>query len=140
MHILLGSIKSGFDFARGKQVSDIRARAKYVIFLAAFVFEDIGQVLIQETYQFTRLFSRKVNFFEISCFDTFVVPILRTVRYKCTPLLVGECLLDDFHKCNTDSDYGLQVPFKRAEERWQKTNFYSPIWLPNFPTLHTSIL
>ena len=51
VHVLLDSIKSGFDFARGKQVSDKKAKAKYIIFLAAFVFEDIGQVLIQEKYQ-----------------------------------------------------------------------------------------
>ena len=48
VHILLESIQSGFDFARGKQTTDEKTRAKYVIFLAAFVFEDIGQVLIQE--------------------------------------------------------------------------------------------
>ena len=51
VHVLLESIKSGFDFVRGKQVSDKKAVAKYIIFLAAFVFEDIGQVLIQELYQ-----------------------------------------------------------------------------------------
>ena len=50
MHIVLESIQSGFDFAKGKQITDKKTRAKYVIFLAAFVFEDIGQVLIQEIY------------------------------------------------------------------------------------------
>ena len=54
MHIVLESVKSGFDFARGKQITDKKTRAKYVIFLAAFVFEDIGQVLIQELYQTIR--------------------------------------------------------------------------------------
>ena len=47
---MLESIQSGFDFAKGKQITDKKTRAKYVIFLAAFVFEDIGQVLIQEIY------------------------------------------------------------------------------------------
>ena len=52
VHVLLDTIKESFDFARGKQVSDKKAMAKYIIFLAAFVFEDIGQVLIQEMYQY----------------------------------------------------------------------------------------
>ena len=47
---MLDTIKDSFDFARGKQVSDKKAMAKYIIFLAAFVLEDIGQVLIQELY------------------------------------------------------------------------------------------
>ena len=51
MHIILVSVKSGFDFARGKEIADTKTNAKYVIFLAAFVFEDIGQVLIQEMYR-----------------------------------------------------------------------------------------
>ena len=53
---MLDSIKSGFDFARGKQVSDKKAKAKYIIFLAAFVFEDIGQVLIQEKFQHVKIY------------------------------------------------------------------------------------
>ena len=47
MHIILVSVKSGFDFARGEEIADTKAKAQYVIFLVAFVFEDIGQVLIQ---------------------------------------------------------------------------------------------
>ena len=61
VHILLESIQSGFDFARGKQITDEKTRAKYVIFLAAFVFEDIGQVLIQEICQLSRLIFRQID-------------------------------------------------------------------------------
>ena len=51
MHIILVSVKSGFDFARGEEIADTNAKAQYVIFLVAFVFEDIGQILIQEMYR-----------------------------------------------------------------------------------------
>ena len=59
MHIILENIQSGFDFARGKEIADKKTRAKYVIFLAAFVFEDIGQVLIQEMYRLSCSFLRE---------------------------------------------------------------------------------
>ena len=47
MNIVLENIKSGYDFAEGERIADSTARAEFVIFLIAFVFEDIGETLIQ---------------------------------------------------------------------------------------------
>ena len=95
VHILLESIQSGFDFARGKQITDKKTRAKYVIFLAAFVFEDIGQVLIQEMYRLNRSFYRWFCFEYVTYVDAIIVLVLRTIWHKEKPFFLSQCLLDD---------------------------------------------
>ena len=53
MNIVLENIKSGYDFAERERIADRTAGAEFVIFIVAFVLEDIGQISAQEMYQFT---------------------------------------------------------------------------------------
>lgn len=50
VQMILESLNEGFDYSRQSLEPKSKARTKQIVFLAAYVFEDIGQVLCQYIY------------------------------------------------------------------------------------------
>ena len=57
--MILTSLEKGVDFSRQSLEPKNKAQTKRIIFLAAYVFEDIGQVLCQEGFYPLELVFRK---------------------------------------------------------------------------------